>query len=57
MKIFILTFLLFVSACSLNNNKDTVKMDYDFNKILNFNDYKIKLKKYTMNATYPKIND
>ena len=50
-------FLLFISACTSNNIKNNVKMDYDLNETLNFNDYKIKLKKYTINAPYPKIND
>ena len=57
MKILILIFLLFISACTSNNVKNDVKMSHDFNKILNFNDYKIKLDKYTKNAVYPKIND
>ena len=57
MKILILIFLLFISAGTSNNIKNDVKMNYDFEKILNFNDYKIKLDRYTKNATYPKIND
>tara|TARA_B100000965_G_C19205444_1_gene589255 strand:+ start:50 stop:223 length:174 start_codon:yes stop_codon:yes gene_type:complete len=57
MKLLILIFLFFISACISNNFKNDVKMDDDFNKILNFNDYKIKLDKYTKNSTYPKIND
>ena len=52
-----LIFLLFISACTSNKINNNVKMDYDLNKMLSFNDYKIKLEKYTINAPYPKIND
>ena len=57
MKIFISIILLFISACTSNNIKNNVKMDYNLDNTLSFNDYKIKLKKYTINAPYPKIND
>ena len=57
MKVFILMFLLIVSACTSNNIKNNVKMDYNLDNTLSFNDYKTKLKKYTINAPYPKIND
>ena len=57
MKIFISIILLFISACTSNNIKNNVRMDNDFNKISNFNDYKIKLEKYTIDSPYPKIND
>ena len=50
-------FFFFLSACTSNNIKNNVKMDYNLDNTLSFNDYKTKLKKYTINAPYPKIND
>ena len=53
MKYFLLTIILFLTACS----KDMNRNDFNFSDDMSFDEFKIKLEEYSKNNPYPNIDD
>ena len=51
----ILLILFLLTACS--NNSKQVKQNYNFNKDMSFEEFKLLLIDYSKNSTYPDIDD
>ncbi len=45
--------VIFLTSCS----KEIISNDLDFNKELTLEEFKLKLKEYTKNSTYPNIDE
>ena len=45
--------VIFLTSCS----KEIISNDLDFNKELTLEEFKLKLKEYTNNSTYPNIDE
>ena len=52
----LLTILIFLSSCSLNNSIINYDQDFDLSKNLSFEEFKIKLEKYSEIKSYPNID-
>ena len=52
MKKFIFLFFYFLFACSKPNLESNFKVEKD----MSFNEFKLKLKEYTLNKSYPDID-
>ena len=55
-KIIFLTFLI-IASCSSNNLKDDTKFNFDYSDSMSFENFKIKLRDYTKNSSYPNIDN
>ena len=55
-KILILVFIS-LTACSYKNTIDEGKYDFGYSDTMSFKEFKIKLKQYTKNSSYPNIDN
>ncbi len=50
---YMLIILFFLTSCSQN----LIKKNYNFNKDMNLSEFKLKLKEYAKNNSYPNIDE
>ncbi len=53
MKIILVLIILLLSSCSFEKNKNNI----NFSKDMSLNEFKLNLKKYAKESTYPNLND
>ena len=57
MKNFLIFIIIFISACNYKvTNKDTIN-NITFSDDINFEQFKVKLKEYAENSSYPNIDE
>ena len=53
-----LILLLLMNSCAIKKNKfPNEQLDFNFNNEMTFDEFKIRLKEYSKNSSYPNIDD
>ena len=53
-----LILLLLMNSCAIKKNKvSNEQLDLNFNNEMTFDEFKIRLKEYSKNSSYPNIDD
>ncbi len=57
MKIILAILLFFLSSCTNVSLKNNLDYDFDLNKDISFEEFKLRLDEYVKNKSYPNINN